>query len=364
MNFNIASKALASLLSQVSGFVGTDSVSLSIKKNRLVASAAKDGKSLSIVCSQLSVIDAEGSVTLDAGIMTKVLANRGDVSVSLSNSTLNVETTSGRKYSATVNCLPYEEVVHISPVAEGVKLDSGVLYEIIRLLPMCKISSVYVREDMFILISSRNGIFRIAVYDSFHAVYHEVEDSSHVADIEFTLPVSSLLDIISLADNKEFDLFVEENRVYAKARHFFVSVPKQVCSLPQYSFDSLDALRDTCVMEETTSRATIQTQELREVVANSLAIADNGVPISFSIAKGKLTANIKTSFGKVSAALTVEKSDLEWDKEVHSIEPYLLNDLLSVIGAKQISVYFKEHQICFINVAEGNTTSFYGCTLT
>jgi hypothetical protein len=203
----------------------------------------------------------------------------------------------------------------------------------------------------------------MAVYDSFHVAYHEVVGTAFKEEVSFTLPMSALQNIISLADNKEFDLFVEDNRVYAKAPHFFVSVPKQACSIQQYSFDSIEALRDGCTVENVTSRATVLTQELREVVANSLAIADSGVPINFSVKKGKIVVNIGTTFGKVNAVLETERSDLEWGTEVHAIEPFLLNDLISVVNSKHISLCFIEHQICFIATSETNTTSFYGCNV-
>lgn len=358
MDFSVQSKILSEALLAVGGFCGTSTVSIEAKKNRLLIHATKDGTSFSQVLSDLTIYDTSGKVTVDTGILTRVIARRGEIRISLENSTLTVATTEGRKFSATVNCLPYEEVIHLKPSDTGYQLDAQTIFEIQRLLPSSSLSSVYLKDDvMFMIVKSVRGKLRLAVYDNFHIVSHTVEDTAIEADTEFCVPVGTMSQILRVADGKEFVLSIEENRVYAKNSTFFLSVPKQESSLPQ-SFDNVDALEDSIAKFD--SSAAIPFNELYESVLNSLAIADSGKPIEFSTKKNKLLVHIKTTFGTMDSVLEANAS---WGAEVHSAEPYLLHDVLRCIEAKEVVLHFVSHQLMYIYQTAGNTKTLYGCNI-
>ena len=359
MDFSVQSKILSDSLLAVGAFCNTSTVSLELKKNRLLIHGTKDGTSFSQVLTDLTVHDTEGKVTVDIGILTKVIARRGAIRLSLENSALTVSTSEGRKFSATINCLPYEEVIHLKPSEDGYSLDAQTIFEVQRLLPSSSLGSAYIKDDiMFMIVKSVAGKLRLAVYDNFHIVSHVVEDGAIVADAEFRLPVNTMAAILRVADGKEFVLSIEENRVYAKNSTFFLSVPKQESSMPQ-SFDSIDALEKS--IGKPTSSISIPFGEFYESVLSALAIADSGKPIEFSVKKNKLLVHIKTTFGTIDN--TIDGGAASWGTEVHSAEPYLLHDVLKCVEAKEVKIQFIANQLMYIYQTQGNTTTLYGCNI-
>jgi DNA polymerase III sliding clamp (beta) subunit (PCNA family) len=363
MDFTLNAKTLSETLSVASGLTGSDHVSLDIRKNTLRVHAAKDGTYVTLVIPDVQVDDAGGKMSIMPEGLNKITRGRGDLRFVLDNSMLNITSVGSKAYASTINCLPYEEVEHLKPAESGLELDAKTLFNIRQCLPFCRLSTVYVKEPMFLQVKQEKGRIHVVVYDNFHTAYHEVTDNDLTEDLEFSIPLERFDTICNLADDQDFSLTIEENRIYAKGKTFFVSLPNMENPMGEQSVDAILGLIDA--YKNPDSVTTIPFGELKSAIENSLAIANDGAPLEFSFAKDKLKIHLKTSYGTLSSYLKAEEGTL-WKKGVtHKVEPYLLSDLVGCMyGSDVISVSFVDRRLMFMEGQNGpNLRSFFGCNV-
>lgn len=354
MKIVISGSDITHAVSQVSKTTGAKHVSFSAKDDTLIVSGSEKGRTL--IITMAAEVKEEGGFTALPEVLIGVCSNRKQVTLNQSDDESQVVVTSG-KYAADITILPYEEITLQEPA--GIELGMGEA-ELRVLLDVCsraQLTAPYIEGTpslpLHVKITDKGT--HVASLDSLHVASVRTRQVTKAEDMELVLPAGVLSTVASAASGDNYRIVLSESVVYANNSKFQLCLPVEQPESNNLGFKHVAIMQNMIKKEENVTTVSIDFPDLDAILSNVYAVAEAGVPITFTVKKSTLTVGTSTNYGSASDTLDAEVNGATGE---FKFNPSLVSEIFNKIRADKVELNFLP-KMMFITQRTGETTSLF-----